>query len=72
MYGRVGYPALGAVFRLTESALLAKLEKLVQTMPDLFALREAAGIYQLYLIGEVKPLDMLNAHYDHLTECVAV
>ena len=65
MYGRAGMPAIGAVFRLTESALLAKIERLVAEIPDLFALRETAGIHQLYLLREVTPTELLDYHYEN-------
>jgi hypothetical protein len=68
MYGPVGYPALGAVFRLTEGALLAKLERLIRDMPDVLAFRETAGIHQLYLLDDLKPLDMLSAHFEDSRE----
>jgi hypothetical protein len=64
MYGPTGYPALGAVFRLSEGALLGKLERLVRVMPDVLAFRETAGIHQLYRVGDCTPLEMLEAHYD--------
>lgn len=63
MYGRSELPAIGAVFRLTESALLAKVERLVAAMPGLFALRETAGIHQLYLLREAAPTELLDYHY---------
>jgi len=63
MYGRAGLPAIGAVFRLTESALLAKIERLVAAMPDLFALRDTAGIHQLYRLRETTRFEPLNFHY---------
>lgn len=68
MYGTTGYPALGAVFRLSEGALLAKLEQLVTEMPGVLAFRETAGIHQLYWVGECTPLDMLTAHYADTSE----
>lgn len=71
MYGPSGYPALGAVFRLSETALLAKLERLVRAMPGVLAFRETAGIHQLYLVGDLTPLDMLSAHYDDNNERAA-
>jgi hypothetical protein len=63
MRGRTGLPAIGAVFRLTEAALLAKIERLVHDLPDLFALRETAGIHQLYVFGRSAPAEILAAHY---------
>lgn len=63
MYGKEGYPALGAVFRLTESSLLTKLENLVYVFPEVFELRETAGIHQMYLIGENNLDKYLHYHY---------
>ena len=63
MYGDRGSPALGAVFRLTEDALLARLELLVREEPGVFGIRETAGIHQLYLLDQVDPLDMLATQY---------
>jgi hypothetical protein len=71
MYGPVAYPALGAVFRLKEGALLAKLEQLAFAMPRWFAFRETAGIHQLYLLEDVTPIEMLDAHYSDSAERVA-
>ena len=71
MYGPAGYPALGAVFRLSEGALLAKLERLVREMPDVFAFRETAGIHQLYRVGGFTPLELLDYHYSDNQERAA-
>ncbi len=68
MYGRPQYPAIGSVFRLTESALLKKLEQLVYLVSDKLEIRETAGIHQLYKLEEIKPLDFLNAHYKTETQ----
>lgn len=71
MYGSTGYPALGAVFRLSEAALLTKLERVVRAMPDVLSFRETAGIHQLYLIGDCSPIVMLEVHYDDNRERAA-
>ncbi len=63
MYGRAGYPAIGAVFRMTEGDLLAKTEQLASAMSDLFAVRETAGIRQLYLLRESEPVELLDFYY---------
>lgn len=63
MYGRTGYPAIGGVFRLTESGLLGKIEELARELPDLFSLRESAGIHQLYLLRKAVPTELLDYHY---------
>lgn len=72
MYGRTGWPAIGAVFRLTEGALLAKLERLVDDLPNAFALRETGGIHQLYQLADVRPMDLLGAYYDQPTGAEAL
>jgi hypothetical protein len=64
MYGRPGFPALGAVFRLTENALLTKLERVIRRFPGRLALREQAGVHQLYRLGGGQdPLDYLRSDY---------
>ena len=68
MYGDENSAALGAVFRLTENALLTKLEALVQALPGAFAIRETAGIHQIYLLDEIDPLVMLAYQYNDSSE----
>jgi hypothetical protein len=63
MYGRSDIPALGAVFRLTEAALLGKIERIIQVLPGIFEMRETAGIHQVYLIGNLRSLNFLKYHY---------
>ncbi len=63
MYGKPGYPAVGAVFRLTESALLTKLERIIRMLPGVFELRETAGLHQVYLLSKVRSLAFLEHHY---------
>ena len=64
MYGQKYGVAIGSVFRLTESALLAKLENLVEAYPTVFQINETAGINQLYRINSnVLSLDFLRDHY---------
>ncbi len=72
MYSKSGYPSPGAVFRLTENALLTKLEKLIHAMPGLFEIRDTAGIHQVYRLTEINPMDFLAFHYlDHGNEIAA-
>jgi hypothetical protein len=63
MYSRDDFPAPGAVFRLTENDLITKLERLVDYIPNIFEIRETAGIHQLYLVSEYSTRDFLVAHY---------
>lgn len=64
MYGQKNGVALGSVFRLTENALLAKLENLVKAYPKIFQINETAGINQLYRQDcNAMSLDFLRKHY---------
>lgn len=63
MYSRSGYVAPGAVFRLTESDLIAKLEQLASYVPNQFEIRETAGLHQFYQIGDIDPQAFLIKHY---------
>lgn len=64
MYSQKHGVALGGVFRLTEKALLAKLENLVAAYPQNFQLNETAGIHQLAKIGDdMASLDFLRHYY---------
>jgi len=63
MYKKADYPALGAVFRMTESALLNKLEQLLHYIPEYLVINETAGINQLHQIKEINPLKYLEKHY---------
>jgi hypothetical protein len=63
MYARDGWPAPGLVFRLTESAMLAKLERLAQGYPKAFELREIAGVYNLFLLNAIAPESLLQAYF---------
>jgi len=64
LFSKNGFAAPGAIFRLTENALVNKLEKLVMLAPDVFVLRETGGIHQLYLIKEIESDLFLKMHYD--------
>lgn len=71
MYSRDNLPALGSVFRLTESDLIAKLEKMIAYIPNKFEIRETAGIHQLYRLNLVVPSDYLEKHYGYTEQGVA-
>jgi hypothetical protein len=64
MYGQNHGIAIGGVFRLTENALLAKLENLVAAYPKVFQINETAGINQLFRKDNSVPsLYFLRDHY---------
>lgn len=67
MYGQKYGVALGSVFRLTESALLAKLEQLTVRYPNIFYVNETAGIHQLSRLTESRSLDFLGHYYQGVT-----
>lgn len=67
MYARDDFPALGAVFRLTETELLVKLEELVLLYPAVFEINETAGIHQLYVLEAIEAETLLIDHY-HVSE----
>ena len=66
MYGKNDYPAPGAVFCLTESAFLYKLEKLEQRKDTPFRFQETAGIRVLFKINDVQldPINYLRSYYE--------
>lgn len=64
MYAKSDYPALGAVFRLTESALLAKIELLASKYPQFFEIRDDAGLHQISLIKPINPKIFLDDYYN--------
>lgn len=67
MYGEKQGIAVGSVFRLTESELLAKLERLVERYPNIFQINETAGINQLFRNKkDVESLSFLRYHYENI------
>jgi hypothetical protein len=48
MYGEKNGVALGSIFRLTENALITRIEQLVTQYPNVFRLTENAGMHQLF------------------------
>ena len=64
MYGDRGHCAPGAVFRLTEGGLTAKLDALCGEYPESLRLNRTAGLFQLYKTGPFDPLPILRAYYD--------
>jgi hypothetical protein len=65
MHGDGALAAPGAVFRLTEECLVAKLEELMAWSPGLFKLSESAGIHQIFRLSReaADPHEFLNRHY---------
>jgi hypothetical protein len=53
----------GSVFRITEECLVAKLEAMIAWLSGTYELRESAGIHQIYRIGSITPLKVLERHY---------
>lgn len=67
MYGEKQSVGIGSIFRLTESAFLAKLELLIKAYPAYFQLNETAGIHQLYRTDNtVTSVSFLSDHYNDL------
>jgi hypothetical protein len=66
MYGDKFGVAVGGVFKLTESELLAKLERVVEAYPVVFNINETAGINQLYRQqNELSSLTFLRDYYEN-------
>ena len=64
MYGDRHHCAPGAVFRLTEGGLTAKLDALCGAYPESLRLNRTAGLFQLYKVGPFEALPILRAHYE--------
>jgi len=73
MYMKGNQPALGAIFRMTESAFIAKLEQLTRYIPNFLDIREDAGIHQLHLLKQeaCDPIKYLQKHYTDTKQRVA-
>jgi len=59
--------APGSIFRLTENALLTKLEQLIQLFPNHFGIDQTAGIHRFFVLNELDKLDpfeLLKFHYE--------
>jgi len=64
MYSSDGVAAPGSVFRLSETDLLTKLEKLIRKFPNLFEIRDSGGIHQMYKMQDHDPIAFLKSHYE--------
>jgi len=71
MYSKDNYPAIGSVFRMTENDLIAKLEKLVVFMPNVFDIRDTAGQHQLYMSEEIDAIKLVRRHYENTNKGIA-
>lgn len=71
MYSKDNYPAIGSVFRLTESDLVAKLERLVNYIPGVFDIRDTAGQHQLYLSEATDAMTFIIEHYNNPSKGIA-
>lgn len=64
LYGGDDWAAAGAIFRLNEEGLMNTLGLVMERYPDCYALRDTAGVHQLYRQGQTRnPLAALRAHY---------
>jgi hypothetical protein len=63
IYSKENSVAPGLIFRLTENALLTKLEQLIQYIPRHFKIDQTAGIHQLFRLKDIDPFDLLEKHY---------
>ncbi len=63
MYSNTEHCAPGAVFRMTEDGLVAKLEALCEAYPQSLRLDRTAGVFQLYKIEPFGSADILKARY---------
>lgn len=70
LYGGSGWPAPGALFRMSEEGFMYKLERFLTAQSDLFELRDTAGLHQLYRkysasqeIAKKSSIMLLEHHY---------
>lgn len=64
MYSKNGRVAPGLVFRLSETALLTKLDQLIHYIPGIYEIRETAGIHQMYMLQDITAQNYLSRHYE--------
>ena len=63
MYSGANHCAPGAVFRMTEDGLIHKLEALCDAYPRVLRLDRTAGVFQLYKLGTLEDLSILEDRY---------
>ena len=66
MYSSKTHCAPGAVFRMTEEGLIRKLEKLCEAYPSLLRLNRTAGVFQLYKLGPLSSVSILENRYGRI------
>lgn len=71
MYSRNDFASPGSIFRLTETDLITKLERMVDYIPGYFQIRETAGIHQVYMNNPIKPLKYIEKYYADTNQGVA-
>jgi len=63
-HGTEVIPGLGSIFRMSEECLVSKIEELMVWFPGVYELRESAGIYLLYKLADISPIEFLHKHYE--------
>ncbi len=63
LYGSDGWVAPGAVYRLSEEGFMEALNRVVESYPKHYELRETAGLHQLYL--RKKPDDVVTVIHEY-------
>ncbi|MCY4127831.1 MAG: DUF4007 family protein [Gammaproteobacteria bacterium] len=71
LYSDKVHCAPGAVFRLTEEGLVEKLEELCTVYSKTLQLDRTAGVFQLYKLESLDPLDILRSRYTSVERKVA-
>ncbi len=61
----------GAVYRLSESEFITKLEQLIAQYPSSLKIDQTGGLNQLFLMDESKPKDFICNYYNHINEVAA-
>ncbi|MEX2327345.1 MAG: DUF4007 family protein, partial [Pseudomonadales bacterium] len=64
MHNKEGFVVPGAVFRLSESDFVRKLELLVERESSSIDIRESNGIHQIFLKEAIDPARLLKDYYE--------
>jgi len=57
-------PGLGSIFRMNEECLVSKVEELTVWFPNVYELRESAGVNLIYKLSDISPIEFLQKHYE--------